>query len=162
MSYDAFLEISGVEGESHAKGMEKKIEIYSFSWGASNPVTLAGKGLSGGKVHISSVNLMKKADKATPVLLSACATGKHYPEAKLHLRKATGDGGQAPFIVITLTSVMIESLQHSGSGGGDDTPTESLSLAFGAIKYEYSFQDDKGALTKGATFTWDLTKVATA
>jgi type VI secretion system secreted protein Hcp len=34
MAYDVFLDIKGVEGESTAKGFEKKIEIYSFSWGA--------------------------------------------------------------------------------------------------------------------------------
>src|SRR5438105_3676703 len=143
MAFDTFLEIKGVEGECTAKGMEAKIEIYSFSWGASNPTTVSSgaTGLSAGKVSISSFNIMKKTEKSSPVLFSACCIGKHFATATVTMRKATGEGGQKAFLTYTFTDVMVESIQWSGSSGGDDTPTESVSLAFGKVAISYQQQD---------------------
>jgi len=155
MAYDAFLKIKGVEGEATADGMDKAIDIYSFSWGVSNDITIQGKGSSGGKAHAGSVNIMKKTDKATPVLLKNCALGKHMDEVEIVLRKQDGEK-QDPFIIMTLKGVYVASIQHSGSSGGDSTPTESLSLAYTEIKYEYKFQDAKGKLTAASTFGWDV------
>jgi len=161
MPFDTFLDITGVQGESTAKDMEGKIEIYSFSWGASNPTTVgSGKeGLTGGKVAISSFNVMKKTEKSSPVLFAACCIGKHFDKAIVTMRKAGGEAGQKPFLVYTFEDVMIESIQWSGSTGGDDTPTESVSLAFARVKIDYSM-DDKGVMKAAGSATWDLTKVA--
>jgi type VI secretion system secreted protein Hcp len=83
MAFDTFLDLAGVEGESTAKGFENKIEIYSFSWGASNPTTVGSgaTGLSASKVSISSFNIMKKTEKSSPTLLAACCNGKHFDTA---------------------------------------------------------------------------------
>lgn len=73
------------------------------------------------------------------------------------MRKATGTSGQQQaFAVITLSDVMISSIQLSGSSGGDDTPTESVSLAYAKMKVEYSQQGNDGKLTKAASFEYDL------
>ena len=37
MAFDTFIKLTGIDGEATAKGFEKQIVIYSFSWGASNP-----------------------------------------------------------------------------------------------------------------------------
>ncbi|MEO7986135.1 MAG: type VI secretion system tube protein Hcp, partial [Gemmatimonadales bacterium] len=52
MAFDAFLKIDGVDGESTRKGFEKQTEIFSYSFGASNPSTVGsgGGGGGGGKV----------------------------------------------------------------------------------------------------------------
>jgi len=163
MPFDTFLDIKpGVEGECTAAGMEGKIEIYSFSWGASNPTTVSSgkQGLTGGKVAISSFNVMKKTEKSSPVLFAACCSGKHFDQAIVTMRKATGEAGQKPFLVYTFEDVLIESIQWSGSSGGDETPTESVSLAFAKVKIEYFVQDDKGVMKAAGNVTWDLTKVA--
>ena len=36
MAVDILLEISGVDGESQIQGYEDKIDILSWSWGATN------------------------------------------------------------------------------------------------------------------------------
>ncbi|MBV9879081.1 MAG: type VI secretion system tube protein Hcp [Gemmatirosa sp.] len=162
MPFDTFIDIATVEGESTATGFEKKIEIYSFSWGASNPVTVGSGsgGMSSGKVSISSFNIMKKTDKSSTTLFQACATGHHFDTATVTMRKATGNaGGQKAFLVYKFTEVMVESIQWSGSSGGDDTPTESVSLAFGKVEVEYFGQDPKGAVKPLGQAAWDLTKV---
>jgi type VI secretion system secreted protein Hcp len=167
MAFDTFLKFTGgltVEGECTATGFEKQIEIYSFSWGASNPTTIGSgaSGLSGGKVSISSFNVMKKTEKSSLVLFSACCTGQHFDSATVTMRKATGDsGGQKAFLIYEFTDVMVESIQWSGSSGGDDTPTESLSLAFGKCKIDYFMQEGKtGGMKAAGSASWDLTKVA--
>jgi type VI secretion system secreted protein Hcp len=163
MAFDTFLDLAGVEGESSAAGMEKKIEIYSFSWGASNPTTVGSgaSGISAGKVSISSFNVMKKTEKSSPTLFSACCAGKHFATATVTMRKATGDAGQKEFLKYEFTDVMVESVQWSGSTGGDDTPTESVSFAFGKVAITYQQQDSSGgSVGKPSTASWDLTKVS--
>jgi type VI secretion system secreted protein Hcp len=145
MAFDTFLQFTGgndIKGESTAKGFEGQIEIYSFSLGASNPVTI-GSGSTG--------------------LFSACCSGQHFPSALVTLRKATGvSGGQAAFLTYTFEDVMVESIQWSGSTGGDDTPTESISIAFGKISIVYSMQDDDtGAMSPKGNASWDQTTVST-
>jgi type VI secretion system secreted protein Hcp len=162
MAFDTFLDLAGVTGESTAKDMAGKIEIYSFSWGASNPTTVSSgsTGLAAGKVSISSFNVMKKTEKSSPSLFSACCQGKHFASATVTMRKATGDSGQKAFLTYTFTDVMVESVQWSGSTGGDDTPTESVSFAFAKVAISYQQQDSKGGTVgKAVDASWDLTTV---
>ena len=162
MAFDTFLKIATVEGESTHSKHPKEIEIFSFSWGASNPTTVGSgaTGLGAGRVSVSSFNIMKKTDKTSPLLFNACCTGKHFDNAVVTMNKASGDAGQAPFHIYTFTGVMIESVQWSGSTGGDDTPTESVSIAFAKVEINYQQQDTKGgAVGKPILASWDLTKV---
>ena len=163
MAFDTFIKIKGVDGEAMHEKFPGQIEIYSFSWGASNPTTVgsATSGLSAGKVSVSSFNIMKKSDKASPILFQACANGKHFDDAIVTMNKASGDAGQSPFLKYTFTDVMVESIQWSGSSGGDDAPTESVSFAFGKVEITYFSQDDKGEMKKSGQASWDLTKVTT-
>ena len=162
MAFDAFLEIDGIPGEATAKGFEKKIEIYSFSWGASAPITVgAGSGgMSASRVSISSFNIMKKTDVASPKLFLSTCKGDHIKHMTLSLRKQTGKGGQDVYLKYKFEDVMVESVQWSGSSGGDDTPAESVSFAFAKVTVEYKTQAMDGKLSAGTPVTWDQTKVA--
>jgi type VI secretion system secreted protein Hcp len=166
MSFDTYLKLTGpdVNGEATAKGVEKWIEVYSFSWGASNPTTVGpgSTGLSAGRASISSFNIMKKTEVSSANLFAACCAGQHYAKCEVDMRKATGtDGGQKTFLKYTFEDVMVESVQWSGSSGGDDTPTESVSFAFAKVKIDYSKQDEKtGAMSSAGSASWDLTKVS--
>ena len=160
MAFDTFMVFTPeVKGESTDSAFPGSIEIYSFSFGASNPTTISSQssGLAAGKVSLSSFNLMKKTDAASPLLFQACASGTHYDKVVISMRKA---GGKDPlvFLKYTFEKCMIESIQWSGSTGGDDTPTESVSIAFGKVTIEYQPQDDKGA-KKGGEITgkWNAT-----
>lgn len=162
MPFDTYLDIEGVAGESTATGFEGKIEIYSFSWGASNPTNVSSgkQGLAASKVSISSFNVMKKTEKSSTTLFSACCAGDHFNSATVTMRKAGGAAGQKGFLIYKFTDVMVESIQWSGSSGGDDTPTESVSLAFAKVAIEYWQQSKDGkTFAKVGDATWDLTKV---
>ena len=161
MAFDTYVELTGIEGEATAKGFEKKIEIFSFSWGASAPVSIGpgSGGISASRVSISSFNVMKKTDVASPKLFKACCLGQHLDQLIVSMRKQTGVGGQDVFLTYTFDQVMVESVQWSGSSGGDDTPTESVSFAFGKVTVHYKMQGKDGKLTAGTPVVWDVTKV---
>jgi type VI secretion system secreted protein Hcp len=159
MAFDAFIKLKGLNGPVVRKGLEKSIELYSFSFGASNPVSVnAHGGMGAGKVSISSFNLMKKSDATSPELFQACCTGHHYDEAVVQLFKAGGT--QQKFIEYKFEDVMVESIQWSGSSGGDDTPTESLSFAFQKVEIMYQQQDDKGNVGKPVIGKWDMAQAS--
>jgi type VI secretion system secreted protein Hcp len=164
MAFDTYLQIAGVTGEATAAGNVGWIEIFSFSWGASNPTTVGTgtSGLAAGKVSVSSFNVMKKTEVSSAALFAACCAGQHYATAKVQMKKATGtSGGQAVFLEYDFTDVMVESIQWSGSSGGDDTPTESVSFAFGKVSVKYSQQNtETGAMEVKGNASWDLTKAA--
>ena len=172
MAFDTYLIIdtgTDVPGEATAAGLTPAtgwIEIFSFSWGASNPTTVSSgsTGLAAGKVSISSFNIMKRTESSSAALFQSCCNGQHYKTAKVIMRKATGTSGkQEIFLEYDFTDVMVESIQWSGSSGGDDTPTESVSFAFAAVAIKYSKQDEaSGALTVAGQASWDITKVSAA
>jgi type VI secretion system secreted protein Hcp len=169
MAFDTYMIIddgSVVKGEATADGLKPAtgwFEIYSFSWGASNPTTVGSgaTGLSAGKVSVSSFNVMKKTEESSAPLFQACCTGQHFKKSEVWLRKATGTAGkQQVFLKYTFHDVMVESVQWSGSSGGDDTPTESVSFAFAKVEIEYSEQDtETGGMKTAGQASWDLTKV---
>jgi len=165
MAFDTYLKITGpdVEGESLAKGMENWIEVFSFSCGASNPTTVGttSGGLSAGKASVSGFNIMKKQEKSSTKLFAQCCAGNHYDKAVVEMRKATGiDGGQKTFMKYTFENVFVESIQWSGSTGGDDTPTESVSFAYAKVTMDYFKQDMKGQVSNAGTASYDVTKVS--
>jgi type VI secretion system secreted protein Hcp len=162
MAYDAFMWLEGggppANGETtDATYKDKKaFEIYSFSFGASNPTTIgsASGGAGAGKVSISSFNIMKKSDSASPALFTNCCKGEHFDKGHVVLRKAGGTALE--YLKYDFEEVFVESIQWSGSSGGDDTPTESVSFAFGKVNIEYEPQSAKGDETKKVTAVWDL------
>jgi type VI secretion system secreted protein Hcp len=156
MALEAFLSIEGIPGESRKQGHPDEIDILSFSFGASNPTTVGkGTGAGASQVNISSFNIMKQTDLASAPLFLRCAKGEHIPTAIVTLRKA---GGENPleYLQYKFTKVYVDSIQWSGSSGGDDTPTESLSLAFEKVEITYSQQGEKGTAKKTVGAGWDI------
>ena len=147
MAVDMFLKIDGVDGEAvdHAHGGE--IDVLAWSWGMSQSGSMhTGSGGGAGKVSVQDVSITKYIDKSSPNLIKTCCTGKHYPEAKITVRKA----GDKPveYYIITMTDVLVTSISTGGSGG-EDRLTENVSLNFAKVKVEYTPQAKDGSA--GAT-----------
>lgn len=160
MAFDAYLKIEGVKGETQREGHAGEIPIFSFSWGANNPTSIGLTGGGGaGKVNLSSFNFMKKTDAGSAALFQACCTGKHFPKATITLYKAGGEKA-VDFLKYDFQEVFVDSIQWSGSSGGDDTPMESCSFAFGRVEMIYSPQNPDGS-KKGEPVvgSWDQRKV---
>jgi type VI secretion system secreted protein Hcp len=141
MAFDAFLKIEGIEGESTDKTHKGEIEIHSFSWGAANTGTgSVGGGGGAGKVSFQDFSFTMPISKASPNLMLACATGKHFPTATLTCRKA--GGSQVEFLKIKLSDILVSSFSNGGVNDSDqkqaDLPVDNLSLNFVKIDFLYT------------------------
>lgn len=156
MAWDAFLSLEGIEGESQRYGHEGQIQLLSFNFGGTNPAQIGiTKGVSTGKVSLSTFNATKYTDAASPDLFVAMCSGKHFKEATITLRKSGGESDLA-YIVFTLKQVYVDNFDVGGSAGGEDTPFENLSLSFGQLNWSYTAQDEKGSPTGSYEGGWDV------
>jgi type VI secretion system secreted protein Hcp len=154
-SAEYFLKIDGVNGESGKKGYEKQIEIDSFSWGASQSGGASVGGGSGvGGVTMNDFHFTIKMNSASPVLMVACATGKHYPKAILTARKAGGT--QQAYLTWTMSDCMITAYNTGGNNGADTVPTDSFSLSFKKIEVSYKPQNADQSLGTAVPGGFDL------
>jgi type VI secretion system secreted protein Hcp len=150
---DIFAKLGDIKGESIDDKHKDEIEILSWSWGVANAGTAAaGAGRAAGRASFSGLAFMHRLDKASPLLMKACATGQHLKEATITRRKAGKD--QQEFLVIKMNDVIITSVEESDSEGGD--PVESVSLAFTKVDIEYRPQKADGSLDAGIHFKYDL------
>ncbi len=153
---DSFLKIGDVKGECKDFEFKEWIEVLSWSWGASQMGTAGhGTGLGASKVNMQDFHFTMHFCGASPVLFLSCASGHHYPDATLVMRKPTGkEGGQAKFLEFKFKDVMVSSYQTGGAGEG--LPVESLSLNFTSVTQEYFTQDEKGATKSAGKSGWDV------
>jgi type VI secretion system secreted protein Hcp len=153
---DYFLKIDGVDGESTDDKHKGEIELESFSFGGNNAGSFnSGGGGGTGKVVLQDFHFVKKTDKASAKLFTACCTGEHLAKATLVCRKAGGD--QQEFLTIVLSPLLVSSFQSGGSHGSDVIPMEQISLNYGKIEYKYKPQDGKGGLGGEVVGGWDVT-----
>jgi len=157
MAIEYHLKFGDIKGESAATKHKEEIEVLSWSWGASNPTTIVGTGMSAGKVSLTDLSFTKRVDKSSPKLLEMCVTGKHVDNVTLSCSKQTGGKTPEDFLVIKMEEVYVSSHQCGGSSG-EDVGTESLSLTYGKINYDYKQQDKSGTLTSAGNIEYDLRK----
>jgi type VI secretion system secreted protein Hcp len=156
-SADYYLKIEGVEGESESEGHKGEIEIAAFSISNEQVGSGSGGGGSGtGKVVFSDMVFTSRINKASPVLLLACSTGKHFPKATFTARKA-GEG-QQDYLKITLTDVLVSGYQLQDQGDGDPVPLDVFTLNFSQIDTEYKPQNADGGLGGAIKAGFDLKK----
>ncbi len=152
---DYFLKIDTIEGESGDDKHKNEIELESWSWGETNGGSSShGGGMGAGKVSMQDFHFVMKANKASPKLMLACATGQHIPKAVLACRKA--GGGQQQFLTVSFSDLLISSYQTGGSGGSDVIPLDQIAFNFSKIEMEYKMQDAKGALTGSVKTGYDV------
>jgi type VI secretion system secreted protein Hcp len=157
MAVDTFLKLGDdIQGESTDDKHKNEIEILSWSWGESNIATGAsGGGRGAGKVTMQDFMFTMRANKASPKLALACATGQHVPEAVLTLRKAGGE--QQEYFKILLKECLVTSFSTGGSAG-DEVPMDQFSLNFTKIEWEYKPQKPDGTLDSPVKAGYDLAK----
>ncbi len=151
--FDIFLEIEGVEGESTAAGHKGSIEVLSWSWGVSQTATGGGGG-SGGAVtareKTGHVTLIKRIDKATPLLFKRVVDGTHIPRVVVQL---TREDGQT-YLRYELKDVVISSIVHAGDLDGDGCPDETLELTLGGTKLTHTQFDATGKPVGQTSAEW--------
>jgi type VI secretion system secreted protein Hcp len=151
---DYFIKIGDIKGESKDKDHTDEIDVLSLSFGSQNPANVSGSGLSAGKVSYSDLNFMMMLNNSYVDLSRACAMGEHFDEVVLSCRKA-GEG-QQDFFIVTLTEVVVSSVQISGAGGSTDVPSVAVALTFAKMKIGYCPQLADGTLDSANEFEFNI------
>jgi len=156
---DYLLEIKGpdLKGESQDDQFKESIHVDSWSWtGTNSSMHHVGAGGGAGKVMHGDMQCQKYLDKASIILFDKLNCGDHFREAILHCRKKTGNDGKAlEFLKITMKHVTVSNVSLGGHGNATAI-SESLSLSYEEVKFEYTEQKPDG--TKGAVVQagWNL------
>src|SRR3954454_25208817 len=104
MASDIFAKLGDIKGESVDAKHKDEIEVLSYSWGVNNAGSMAhGGGGDEGKSTFQDLTFVHKVDKASPVLMQACATGVHLKEAIITHRKAGKE--QHEYMIVKLNDV---------------------------------------------------------
>ena len=158
MPSDYYLMIKGIKGESQAADMTDNIELESWSWGASNPAALGGKGLAAGKPSLSDFTCSFALEAGSPAMVKDLVTGAHIDSATFTGRKTGGDGKPYKYLIVIMTSCFITGFNTGGGSSG--VPPASLSIAYEKIDYQYFVQDTKsGAVSLAGRSTYDIKQV---
>ena len=153
MASDIFAKIGDIKGESLDDKHKDEIEVLSFSWGVTTTgIISSGAGGGSGKATFQDLSIVHNVDKASPLLLKACATGTHIKDAIITHRKA--GKGQQEYLIVKLNDVIITGVTHGGASG--QPFSESVSLAFAKVDLEYKPQKADGSLDAGIHFKYDL------
>jgi type VI secretion system secreted protein Hcp len=151
-----FARIGTIKGESRDARHQDEIEVLSWTWGVSQSGTAHhGSGGGAGKATFHDLTFTHHVDRASPLLMKACATGSHLPDARITVRKA--GAGHLEHLVVTLGDVLVTSVSTSVTDEGDST-LEAVVLAFATVDLEYKPQKPDGSLDTGVHFTYDLRK----
>lgn len=154
MAVSIFARIGSIKGESQHARHKDEIEVLSWSWGMSQSGTMGhGGGRGAGKASFQDFSFTHHLDKASPLLMRACATGEHIKQATITVGRA-GTGPQE-YLVITMTDVLVTSVSTSANVEGEGT-VEGVALAFAKVDLEYKPQKPDGSLDAGIHFTWNL------
>lgn len=154
MPISIFARIGTIKGESRDAKHKDEIEVLSWSWGVSQSGSAGHAGGGGaGKASFEELTLTHHIDKASPLLMKACATGTRIKDATITVRKA--GKGQQEYLIITMTDLLVATVSTSVSAEGG-AALESVGLAFTKVDLEYKPQKPDGSLDVGVHFTYDL------
>jgi type VI secretion system secreted protein Hcp len=107
-----FAKIGTIKGESTDSKHKDEIDVLSWTWGVIQSGSMSfGGGGGAGKATFQDLTFTHRIDKATPLLLKACATGEHIPEATITVRKA--GKGQQDYLIVKFSDVLISSVAMS-------------------------------------------------
>ena len=154
MSVDMFMKVEGATGESQDSNHKGWTDIDSFTWGATQPNSMASGGGAGvGKVAFQDLCVIAKMDRCYPAVLKHCATGKHLGKVELSLCKAGGT--QIEYAKIELTDVLVTSVTSNSTEAGETT---TVHYAFQAAKIKTSYweQTSQGGRGAGVDMGFDI------
>ncbi|MGE3163986.1 MAG: Hcp family type VI secretion system effector [Planctomycetota bacterium] len=157
-SYDAFLKIDGIQGESSDDRHANEIELLAYHHGLSHPVGSDASSMgshSAGRCHHQEFTVTKGLDLASPNLSLYCSTGKHIPEVVLSVHRAGGD--KVKYYEVVMSDVLITRINPYASPG-HAIPQEDVSFTYGKIVWKYTKTSMTGQAQGDVTAGYDLVK----
>lgn len=150
MASDMFIQIKGIDGDSSDSKHAKWIEVLEFQHGVAQMTggSASAQGThAGGRADHQDFSFGKKLDSASPTLYAYCCDGKPIEEITFECCRAMGE--KTVFYKIVFKESIIASVTNRGSRG-EDLPSETVTIRYGEILWEYTPTDAKGGGKKGA------------
>jgi type VI secretion system secreted protein Hcp len=153
-----FLSLQGIAGSSIQVGHLNWMDILSFSFGAASNATIGATGTTAtaGRPDVSSITVMKLADRADVPMLRSLLLGAKIPTGTLDIVGTVGTT-QETVARINLTNARITSVQTSGS---NSTPVVSVSIAYEKIQLINNQYSVSGSVSGQDSVTYDVLKNA--
>lgn len=148
------LEIKDIKGNCTIAGYADQIILHSFNHSVSMSMQMDASNTERtvGRPMFSEMSFSKMTDLSTPLLYAACAKGQKLGDAKIHIGR-NQEGKFMSLMEYVLTNAMVSNISTGGGGG---TPSDSFSLNFTQIKFNFT-QQDSDSVKKGFTdFGWDM------
>jgi type VI secretion system secreted protein Hcp len=152
MAVSIVIKIGSIKGESQVKGHEKEIDVLEWNWGLTQSASAhVSTGAGSGSADVRDLTIKKYVDASTPTLFQEAFYGHDHKEATLTVKKV---GGKTPIDMVKMTmsgTVFISSI-NTGQPSADDRYTETITLNFAKVKFEYTGQNpdqSKGASVSG-------------
>lgn len=101
-----------------------------------------------GETSLGDVVCVRQLDKSSTKLAEACATGKFFKDAELHLTSDIA-GKRAPYLKYVLKDVIVSSYSFHGNSSGSPLPSEEVTLGFSGVEWTYIILDPKTGDNKG-------------
>ncbi len=151
------MKIDGIEGEATIDGYEKQIMCQSFSHSVHNHLhtDVSNVGRAVGRVEHSDFTILKYADKASPLLNFKCCIGANVGTVTFTVLRASGEKAHTPQMIYTFENAIVSTVAISGGGG--DSPVETVSLNYTKVKWEVKVQDETNAEPGSIASEWDVT-----
>ena len=143
-----------IKGQSTVEGHAGWINVDSMQWGVGRAVAQQQAGSAKREVSspsISEVTFSRASDLASPELFFQACGGVSLGKCEIHFLQVIENKPQV-YLKIDLEEAMVSS--YSISSGGD-RPSESFSVNFTKVSYQYDTFDGK-KVTTGTPKKWDL------
>jgi type VI secretion system secreted protein Hcp len=147
----AFMQLKGIEGEATDNNHQKWVLIESMSSAIHRTITDGARDMERvrGRTMLPDVIVVRQLDKSSTKLEEACANGTFYDQVVLHLCTTVGNA-QEPYLKYTLHDVIITNYSFHGNAEAHPRPSESVSLGYTKVEWEYVQIDPKTGKKQGS------------
>lgn len=150
----AYLKIGDIKGESQDAKHKEWIEVLSFSHGVAVSGAASGAARRRSAPEMQDFSFVKMTDKATPKLMELATKGQVIPEVIFEVTNSSRN----PYYTITLSNVMITSVNNGGSTSGQSEISDQVSFNYEKITWTYNSVDARGGSSGKVTATYNVEK----
>ena len=156
---DIYVKFNGpdIKGESLDQKHDDWVEVSNWHHRIKQPKSATASSTGGHTAERCEHEVMeftKNLDLSSPKLYGACSGGTTFKDVTVEFMRADGDGERVKYLEINMKNVVIADVAPSVNG--EEFPTETFALNYGAIEWIYKQQKaggGTGGKTKGA---WSL------
>ncbi|MBX9699500.1 MAG: type VI secretion system tube protein Hcp [Acetobacteraceae bacterium] len=150
-----FMKYEGIDGESEVRGRKGFMEIESFAWGGSRPVTSVKGGARGdAEVQMQEVTVTRKQDGLSAQLVEQMITGTFDKKVEFQFVRTGPNRKPQTFLKIDFEKAGLSSYQ-AVSSAGDGPVIETMSINYTVITIA-TFKADDTLSAVGDSTSFDV------